>query len=561
MKRLSGLDATFLHLENAAQFGHVSGLSIFARADLPDYDPYAAWREQLERRLPLLEPLRRRLVEVPLGIDHPLWVNDPNFDLDFHVRHSAVPPPGNDAQLATTVARLVAHPLDRRHPLWLSYVIEGLDGGRFAVLTIVHHAAVDGASGVELLTLMLDESQDGGREEEPTDTWRSERIPSDLQVVMGATVGLVRKPARAVLLGARTAREIGRATRNPALVAAANSVRGSLRGPLGALLNIGRDRGQERDHPVPLPSIRPPRTPFNDKITPHRKLAIGSASLDSVKTIKAALGVTVNDVVMAVCAAGLRSWLELHHALPEDPLVALVPVSIRTGEESERWTNRVSMLATPLPTNEPDPLERVRRVHEAMASSKDLFQALPAERLTDFAEFPPPAVFARAMRLSARLRLGSRLTPGNLVISNVPGPRKPLYAAGARLLSYYPVSVIMEGQGLNITVQSYLDQLDFGLVSCPELVPDLDGLLSAILLEIDTLAGLLAPRRARTRKPAGAPRARTAGPRNNAKTAGARSAETAGTRSAKTASARSAKTASARNAEAAGAAQRSTPSG
>jgi WS/DGAT/MGAT family acyltransferase len=488
MKQLTGLDATFLHLENATQFGHVSGLSIFARPDVPGYDPYVAWRAQLEQRLHLLEPLRRRLVEVPLGLDHPSWVNDPDFDLDFHVRHTAVPPPGTDRQLATTVARLVSRPLDRRKPLWLTYVIEGLSDDRFAVLTLIHHAAVDGASGVELLTLMLDADPGGVDVAPPEREWRPEDVPSDLRMLVGAALRLPRKPARAVLLAARTARELGKATRNPALVAAANQVRGSLRGPLGTVLNLGRDRGEERDTASPLPSVRPPRTPFNDKITPHRRLALGSASLDDVKTIKSALGVTVNDVVMAVCAGGLRAWLEQHDALPGDPLVALVPVSIRTGEETDRWTNRVSMLSTVLPTDEPDPVQRVRRVHDSMANSKGLFQALPAERLTDFAEFPPPAVFARAMRLSARLRLGSRLTPGNLVISNVPGPRRPLYAAGARLLHYYPVSVILEGQGLNITVQSYLGQLDFGLVSCPELVPDVDDLLDAILRDIDALA-------------------------------------------------------------------------
>jgi WS/DGAT/MGAT family acyltransferase len=501
MKRLTGLDATFLHIENATQFGHVSGLSIFARSDTPGYDPYAAWRGQLEQRLHLLEPLRRRLVEVPLGVDHPSWVNDPDFDLDFHVRHTAIPPPGGDDQLENTVARLIARPLDRRRPLWLSYVIEGLSDDRFAVLTSFHHAAVDGASGVELLTLMLDEDPEGAPVQPPAREWRPERVPSEFEMLLDATLGLARKPGRAVLLAARTAREIGQATRNPALIAAANQVRGSLRGPLGTLLNIGRDRGEDRDTPTPLPSVRPPRTPFNDKITPHRKLAIGSSSLEVVKTIKTAFDATVNDVVMAVCAGGLRTWLELHDALPDDPLVALVPVSIRTGEEAERWTNRVSMLSTVLPTDEPDPVERIRRVHAAMASSKELFQALPAERLTDFAEFPPPAVFARAMRLSARLRLGSRLTPGNLVISNVPGPRRPLYAAGARLLHYYPVSVIMEGQGLNITVHSYLDRLDFGLLSCPELVPDVDDLLKAILREIDTLADLAGAQAPPTMRP------------------------------------------------------------
>ena len=195
-----------------------------------------------------------------------------------------------------------------------------------------------------------------------------------------------------------------------------------------------------------------------------------------------------------MCAGGLRTWLEVHGALPNDDLVALVPVSIRTGDETDRWTNRVSMLTTTLPTNEKDPVQRVRQVHDAMMQSKDLFGALPAERLTDFTEFPPPAIFARAMRLSARLGLGRRLIPGNLVISNVPGPRRPLYAAGAQLLHYYPVSTVIDGQGLNITVQSYMDVLDFGLVSCRELVPDLDVLLGAILDEIEVLrAAIQAP--------------------------------------------------------------------
>ncbi len=490
MKQLTGLDATFLHLETASQFGHVSGLSVFSRPDDQDYQPYTAWKAQLERRLHLLPPLRRRLREVPLGLDHPYWIDDPDFDLAFHVRHTAVPPPGRDDQLAATVSRIVARPLDRRRPLWLSYVIEGLAGDRFAVLTVIHHAAVDGASGVELLTLMLDHEPGEDDVPPPRRPFRGEREPGDLEMLGRGVLGLARKPGRAVLLGARTALEIGQATRNPVLVHAANEVRHSLRGPLGTVLNLGRDRAKERDDGPVLPAGRPPRTPFNAPITQHRKLAIGSASLDSVKAIKSAFGATVNDVVIAACAGGLRTWLELHEALPDAPLVGLVPVSVRTGEESDRWTNRVSMLSAVLPTDEADPVVRIRRVHDAMSESKELFRALPAERLTDAAQFPPPAVFARAMRLSARLHLGSRLSPGNLVISNVPGPRAPLYAAGARLEHYYPVSVIMEGQGLNITVQSYLDRLDFGLVACPDLMPDVDALLDAILVGIDELARL-----------------------------------------------------------------------
>jgi len=360
---------------------------------------------------------------------------------------------------------------------------------RFAVLTVFHHAAVDGASGMELLTLMLDEHPEGTEISSPDEPWEPERVPTDLELLARTSLGLVRKPARAVVLGARTARELGRATRNPALIATADRVRRGLGGPIGTVLNLGRDRGEDRDPPSPLPSVRPPRTPFNGAIGPHRMLAIGSASLDAAKAIKNAYGATVNDVVLAVCAGGLRTWLERHAALPDEPLVALVPVSIRTGEETDRWTNRVSMLSTVLPTDEPNPVERVRRAHDAMASSKDIFRALPAEQLTDFAEFPPPAVFARAMRLSARLRLGSRLVPGNVVISNVPGPRRPLYAArGARLEHYFPVSVITEGQGLNITVQSYLDRLDFGLICDRDLVPDVDSMLDAILADVEALA-------------------------------------------------------------------------
>ena len=491
MKQLTGLDATFLHMENSTQFGHVAGLSIFSRPDEAGYEPYAAWRAQLERRLHLLPPLRRRLREIPLGLDHPYWVEDPAFDLDFHVRHTAVPPPGRDDQLAATVSRIVARPLDRRRPLWLSYVVEGLAEDRFAVLTVFHHSAVDGASGVELLTLMLDHQREPDDIPPPREAWHGERVPGDLEMLGRGTLGLARKPARAILLGARTAAELGQATRNPALVRAANEVRHSLRGPIGTVLNLGRrDRSEERDHAPVLPVGRPPRTPFNAPITPSRKLAIGSASLDAAKAVKSAFGATVNDVVIAACAGGLRTWLELHDALPDDPLVALVPVSVRTGQESDKWTNRVSMLAAVLPTDEPDPVKRIHRVHAAMSESKELFRALPAERLTDAAEFPPPAVFARAMRVSARLHLGSRLSPGNVVISNVPGPRAPLYAAGARLEHYYPVSVITEGQGLNITVQSYLDRLDFGLVACPDLMPDVDALLDAILLGIEQLANL-----------------------------------------------------------------------
>ena len=489
MKQLTGLDATFLYIETDKQFGHVSGLSILARPDDPAYEPLAAWRTMIAERLHLLEPLRRRLVEVPFGLDHPYWIEDPDFDLDYHVRHTAIPPPGGEAQLAHLVARIIGRPLDRRHPLWESYVVEGLPDDQFAILTKVHHATVDGASGAELLTMMLDDDPAGDVVEPPAAPWQPEAAPSTTEVLVRAGASIARKPGRAVLLGARAAREIGQATRNPALTLAARQVRASLRGPLGAVLNFGRTRETDLARPPAMANLRAPRTPFNSTITAHRRFAFRSSSLNDVKTVKNALGATVNDVVMAMCAGGLRTYLEGRGALPDDPLVAMVPVSIRTGDEAEKWTNRVSGLLAALPTNEADPLERIRVVHESMNNAKDLFGALPAETLTDFTQFSPPAVFAQATRLATRLRLGERLNPAaNVTVSNVPGPRTPLYVAGAQLRHYFPVSTILDGQGLNITVQSYLDSLDWGLVSCRELVPDLWDLLDAIVEELGVIA-------------------------------------------------------------------------
>jgi WS/DGAT/MGAT family acyltransferase len=195
---------------------------------------------------------------------------------------------------------------------------------------------------------------------------------------------------------------------------------------------------------------------------------------------------------MAVCAGGLRTWLEKHDALPDGPLVSMIPVSVRTGEEAERWTNRVSAIFATLPVDEPDAIARVQRVHDAMVGGKQLFDAVPAESLTDFAQFPPPAVFSLAMRTATRLT-GRYRSPVNLVISNVPGPREPLYAAGAKLLHYYPVSTIIDGQGLNVTVQSYLDTLDFGLVSDRDLVPDVWDMVDYMVDDLYALAELTTP--------------------------------------------------------------------
>ena len=480
LRQLSGVDAVFLYMETRNSFGHVSSISVYEHPG-GDYQPYEAFRAQIEARLPLIEPFRRRLVTVPLELDHPYWVNDPDFDLDFHVRSIGLAPPGNADQLANQVARIIGRQLDRTRPLWEAYVIEGLEGGDFAILTKVHHATIDGASGVELLTMMLDASPDTEVEPLP-DTWKADRVPSQPDMLMRGLGAMVRRPDRLMRYQARLVRELAksRGTGFSELVSMIRPMTPLRKKPVTDTV---------RDAPPALPTRSAPPTPFNRSITPHRRFAFRSTSLPRIKELKASYGVTVNDIVMSACAGALRTYLTEHNALPEEPLVAMVPVSIRTGLEDDRWSNRVSAIFAQLPTHIAAPADRVRFMNDAMVAAKGQFDLIPADVLTDLAQFAPPALATRALRMATAARLGDRVNlPVNVVISNVPGPRVPLYLpGGAKMKHFYPVSTIVEGQGLNITVQSYLDTLDFGLVGCRELVPDLWHLTDLCVEELDIL--------------------------------------------------------------------------
>jgi len=490
MKQLTGLDATFLYMETPSSFGHVNGLGIYRRPDDPDYHPYEAFKAQIENRLHLLDPFRRRLVEVPMGLDHPYWINDPDFDIDFHVRHIAIPPPGDIEQLAAQVARIIGRPMDRSKPLWEVYVMEGLEDDEFAVLSKIHHATVDGASGVELLTILLDADPDGDDIPPDTGTWRAEAVPTELELLTRTAASYMRRPARLAKVQLNAVQQMAEITRNKGLETLVSNIRRQIPGPLG--------RHDETDT-LTRPSVTAPRTLFNHSITPHRRLAMRSVPLDDIKKLKTKAGATVNDIVMAICTGALRNYLLSHDDLPDEPLQAMVPVSIRTGEEEDRWTNRVSSLVATLPTNVEDPLERLAFVHAAMQTAKEQFELIPAEALVDLTSFSSPALAAQAARLASSLNLADQASPPvNVVISNVPGPRQPLYAAGAQLQHYYPVSTIGEGVGLNITVHSYLDVLDFGLVACRELVPDLEDLIDLHLDEVDVMFKALKLKRKRS---------------------------------------------------------------
>lgn len=492
LKQLSGVDAMFLYMETPRSFGHVSSLCVFDRPD-PGFQPYEAMRSQVERRLGLLEPFRRRLVTVPLELDHPYWADDPDFDLDFHVREMGLARPGTDGQLADQVSRIVSRPLDRSRPLWELYVIDGLENDRFAILTKVHHATIDGAAGSQLLEMLLDSRPDAPAPEPEAAVWHADQVPAPLEMLWRGLGALARQPDRIARVQGRLIRELGR-SRGVALGEMLKFARPFLPAIPG-VTGKRRPDAATQDAPPALPAGTAPPTPFNRSITPHRRVAIGSAPLAHVKALKAAYGVTVNDIVMSVCAGALRRYLLDHDALPDEPLRAMVPVSIRTGTETEQWTNRVSAIFAPIPTHLAEPAERVRFMNQAMIAAKGSFDLIPAETLADLAQFAPPVLATRAIRMATAARLGNRVNaPVNLIISNVPGPRQPLYLeGGARLAHFFPVSTIVESQGLNITVQSYLDTLDFGLVSCRELVPDLDMLLQYCLDEIGVLAEAVAP--------------------------------------------------------------------
>jgi WS/DGAT/MGAT family acyltransferase len=260
-------------------------------------------------------------------------------------------------------------------------------------------------------------------------------------------------------------------------------------GPLGDLMRHRlRDAHNEVDDPPALPPTAAPRTPWNATITPHRRFSYTTIPLDDAKKIRRAVGCTFNDVVMALCSGTLRQYLIEHDALPAESLIAAVPVSVRTGDEEDMYQNRVSMLLADLATNEPDPADRLRRVQQSMTKAKTQFAAIPADTLQDFTQFAPPAIAARAMRVYSRLRIADRTAPPfNLIISNVPGPARPLYAAGARLEHFYPISALADGQGLNMTVQSYNGNLDFGFVASRELIPDVWRLTELMQESMDEL--------------------------------------------------------------------------
>jgi len=477
MRQLTSLDSQFLAMETARQYGHVASIAVLDPSTRDGALDLAALQALLVERLPLVPPLRWRLAEVPFGLDYSYWVDDPDFDVEFHVREIALPFPGNEAQLAEQVARIVARPLDRSRPLWELYLIQGLDEGHVAVLTKIHHSVIDGLSGTEIMAALLDLAPEGRQVPEPTAG--VERVPGSVEMLARGVLGLLKAPVR-------FARSAPAALPNLAEVRSLAVVPGVAR--LGQVAGLTQRLALRRPRHKSLAGLPAPRTPFSGRVSGHRKIAFGQLNLDDVKVAKNRHGTTVNDVVVSICAGAVRRWLIEHDALPDTPLVAQIPISVRTDAQIGTYGNRIMLQTAPLLTQIADPAERLRLTHEALGDMKERHRALPAELLQDANHFIPPAVFGLAARSTFALATsGAGRPPWNLVISNVPGPQFPLYLAGARLVANYPISVITDGMGLNITVMSYCGHLDFGLIADRNQMPDVNLLMGWLRAELDLL--------------------------------------------------------------------------
>ncbi|MFI7112429.1 wax ester/triacylglycerol synthase family O-acyltransferase [Nonomuraea sp. NPDC050227] len=473
MRQLTPLDAQFLHVESETTAAHVAGLAVLDPAGgAVDRDALA---ELLLDRVHLSPALSLRLVEVPFGLDRPYWCADPDFDLANHLFETTLPAPGDDAALAGAVAAIHERRLDRSRPLWEMHLIKGLAGGRVAVYTKVHHAAIDGVSGAETLATLLDLSPEGVRERGPRPAPPRQDPPGLVEMLAGAAVRSLTHPVRA-------ARSVVRAAGDLDAIPLAGALPGAQTIARAARLVTG-DQKQRPE----LPGLTAPRTPFNGPISARRELSFGSVPLKEVKKVAKANGISVNDVVMALCASALRSWLDERDALPAEPLVVAVPVSVRTGGATDVVGNQISAMVAPMPTNVPDAGERLRAVGETMSRAKRRFAVAPASWLGELCSLLPAPVTSLATPAIFRLA-GTAFPPINLIISNVPGPQFPLYMCGGRVLAYYPLSVLTDlSGGVNITCFSYDGMLDFGIVACPERVDDVWGLLGHLRDALDEL--------------------------------------------------------------------------
>ena len=444
MQRLSGLDASFLYLETPSQHLHVCAVQELDTSTMPGGYTFDRLRDALSLRLKAMPQFREKLANNPLNLDHPVWVDDDNFDVNRHLHRIGLPPPGGQAELAEVCGHIASLPLSRSRPLWEMWVIEGLAGadprkdGRLAVMTKVHHASVDGVSGADLMSQLCSTEADAP----PPDPVDGVGGANHIEIVLG---GLVRFASRPLQL--------------------ANVLPTTVTSVVKTLARARSGSAMAR------PFNAPPTT-FNATVSSQRNMAFAQLNLADVKKVKNHFNAKLNDVVMALVSGVLRQFLLDRGELPDSSLVAMVPVSVH-GKSDRPGRNQVSGMFASLETDIADPAERLQAIAEANLSAKEHSSAIGATLLQDWTQFAAPAVFGLAMRAYASTRLTRSRPVYNLVVSNVPGPQEPLYFLGAEVKAMYPLGPVFHGSGLNITVLSLAGKLNVGIISCPELVPDL----------------------------------------------------------------------------------------
>lgn len=462
MQRLTGMDAAFVHMETPDVPLNVMAIVMLDPSTAPGGWSFEAVRRTIADRLHLVPPFRRRLVEAPLALARPVWIEDPDVDLDAHIHHVAVPAPHTDRELAVFVGDIAGVLLDRRRPLWDMWVIEGLPNGRVALVTKIHHSAVDGVVGANLMMRLFDLEADGTVAEpgEPTEAGTREPTARVIDIAADAVGQVALRPLRAAGIVVKAGRR---------LLAAAEAQR-----------RVGTDGG-----PPALP-FTAPRTPFNRAVTARRAVAFTRVPLDEVKRVGQAFGATVNDVMLAACTMSLRRWLAAHGGLPDRDLVATLPVSVApAAPDAPPSANEVSAMMVSLPVREGDPVAQLLAVRSAAASGKRMHDALGPELISGLAGVAPPMVLWLLSTVYSELDLADHHPPvHNLVISNTRGPPFSLFFAGARVEAVYPIGPVLEGAALNISVISYAGDIDVCAVADRDLVPDLwdiaDGIAEAV---------------------------------------------------------------------------------
>jgi len=457
LDRLTPIDASFLHQASQHSHMHIGGLTI-VEGPPPST---AELLEQIRMRLHLVPRYRHKLASTPIDSGRPVWVDDPSFNLDYHIRHTALPSPGGWEQLCALTARIFSQQLDRSKPMWEMWLIEGLEDDRFALITKTHHSLVDGIAGVDLATVLFDLSPEPPPIRSSGRPWQPRPEPGTAELVAAGLRGAVRA-------GLELAEGAVEAVTHPdrALPRAREAAEG-----IGEIIWAGLNPA--------------PETPLNVPIGPHRRFYGIGNRLEDFKTVKNAFGGTVNDVVLAVVTGALRTFLiSRGRRTAGCEMRALVPVSVRADNDRGEIGNRIVVMRGPLPVYIADPLQRLRFVTQAMNGLKESKQALGAEVISGAQNFAPPTILAQASRLNFSTRLF------NLIVTNVPGPQFPLYVLGREMLEVFPVAFLPENHSLAIAIMSYNGQMNFGLLGDFDSLPDLDQIRTNIADELATLVAL-----------------------------------------------------------------------